>query len=122
MDSTAKRPETIDEYIKGFPEEVQAILEKMRKTIRKAAPEAKESISYRMPTFKLNGALVYFAAFKDHISFFPTSKGIIAFKKELSPYKGSAGTVQFPLDKPIPYDLVRRITLSRRQQNLTKKK
>jgi uncharacterized protein YdhG (YjbR/CyaY superfamily) len=118
IDSTRKRFETIDEYIKTFPEEVQAILEKMRQTIRKAAPEAEEAISYQIPTFKLNGNLVHFAAFKNHISFFPTSRGIAAFKKELSRYKGSKGTVQFPLEKPIPYDLVRKITTFRRRQCL----
>ena len=122
MDSTNNRPETIDAYIEGFPEDVQAILEKMRQTVRKAAPEATEAIAYRMPTFRLNGNLVHFAAFKDHVSFFPTPKGIMAFKRELSPYKGSKGTVQFPLDKPIPYELVRRITAFRRNQSLKQSK
>ena len=122
MDAAKNRFKTIDEYIKTFPEDVQGILEKMRQTIRKAAPEAEEAISYRVPTFKLNGNLVHFAAFKDHVSFFPTGKGVAAFKKELSSYKGSKGTVQFPLDKPIPYDLVRKITMFRRKQNLAKKR
>ena len=122
MDATKKQFKTIDEYIKTFPEDVQSILEKMRQTIRKAAPEAEEAISYQIPTFKLNGNLVHFAAFKDHVSFFPTGKGVAAFKKELSSYKGSKGTVQFPLDKPIPYDLVRKITLFRRKQSLAKKR
>jgi len=92
----------------------------MRQTIRKAAPEAEEASSYRIPTFKLNGNLVHFAAFKNHIGFYPTGRGVEAFKKELSPYKWSRGTVQFPMDKPIPYDLVKRITLFRRKQNLEK--
>jgi uncharacterized protein YdhG (YjbR/CyaY superfamily) len=101
---------TIDEYIKTFPENVQVILEKMRQTIRDAAPGAVEAISYQMPTFKLNGRnLVHFAAFKGHIGFYPIPSGIEAFKEELSPYKQGKGSVQFPLDKPIPYDLVERI-------------
>ena len=85
--ATKQQFETIDEYIKAFPEDVQRILEKMRQTIRKAAPEAEEVISYKIPTFRLNGNLVHFAAFKDHISFFPTSSGKEAFEKELSKYK-----------------------------------
>src|SRR5712692_6571088 len=113
MNATKKQVKTIDEYIKTFPEDVQSILEKMRQTIRKAAPEAEEAISYQMPTFKLNGNLVHFAAFKNHVSFFPTARGVEAFKKELSRFKGSRGTVQFPLDRPIPYDLVRKITVFR---------
>ncbi|HYU88674.1 MAG TPA: DUF1801 domain-containing protein [Candidatus Bathyarchaeia archaeon] len=116
-----KHFESIDEYIKTFPPDVQKTLEKMRRTIRKAAPEAEEAISYQIPTFKLNGDLVYFAAFKKHIGFFPTSSGISAFKKELSKYKTSRGTAQFPLDQPIPYDLVTRIVLFRKKENLGKK-
>ncbi len=116
-----KHFESIDEYIKTFPPDVQKTLEKMRRTIRKAAPEAEEAISYQIPTFKLNGDLVYFAAFKKHIGFFPTSFGISAFKKELSKYKTSRGTAQFPLDQPIPYDLVTRIVLFRKKENLEKK-
>lgn len=113
---------TVDEYMNAFPEHIQQILEKMRQTIRKAAPEAFEGISYQMPTFKLNGNLVYFAAFKKHIGFYPTSSGIEAFKDELSAYKKGKGSVQFPLDKPIPYDLVEKIVLFRVKENLTKKK
>jgi uncharacterized protein YdhG (YjbR/CyaY superfamily) len=94
----------------------------MRLTIRKAAPEAIEAISYQMPTFKLNGNLVHFAAFKDHIGFFPTSSGIDAFKEDLSLYKGGKGSVQFPLDEPIPYDLVEKITIFRVKEDLNKKK
>jgi uncharacterized protein YdhG (YjbR/CyaY superfamily) len=101
-----KQFRTIDEYIKTFPKNIQRILEKMRQTIKEAAPEAVEAISYQMPTFKLNGKnLVHFAAFKNHIGFYPIPSGIEAFKKELSPYKQGKGSVQFPLDKPIPYDL-----------------
>jgi uncharacterized protein YdhG (YjbR/CyaY superfamily) len=100
---------TIDEYIQTFPENIQTILEKMRQTIRKAAPEAVETISYRMPAFKLNGILVYFAAAKNHIGFYPTASPIEVFKKELSPYKTSKGAIQFPLNMPVPWDLVEKI-------------
>ena len=101
---------------------VHAILEKIRMTIRKAAPNAEETIKYQMPTFTLQGNLVHFAAFKNHIGFYPTSSGTEAFKKELSSYKGAKGSVQFPLEKPIPYDLVKRIVIFRRKENLQKKK
>jgi uncharacterized protein YdhG (YjbR/CyaY superfamily) len=112
---------TIDEYIEDFPYEVRIILEKMRQAIQKAAPDAVETISYQMPAFKLNGILVYFAAFKKHIGFYPGSSGIDAFKKELSIYKGGKGSVQFPLDKPIPFDLVKKIVIFRAGENLSKK-
>ena len=93
----------------------------MRQTIRKAAPEAEEAIAYHMPTFKLNGKnLVHFAAFKNHIGFYPTPSGIEAFIKELSSYKGAKGSVQFPLDKPIPYDLVKKIVIFRVKENRKK--
>ena len=111
-------PANIDEYIASFPEEVGSILEKVRSTISKAAPSAEEAISYRIPTFKLKGNLVHFAAFKRHIGFFPTPTGIAKFKEELSSYKGAKGSVQFPYDKPIPYDLVRRIVKFRVRENL----
>jgi uncharacterized protein YdhG (YjbR/CyaY superfamily) len=114
--------ETIDEYIQSFPEEVKTILEKLRLTIREAAPDAVEAISYQMPTFKLNGNLVHFAAFKNHIGFYPVPSGIEAFKQELSPYIKGKGTLQFPLSKPIPYDLVKRIVLYRVKENSAKKK
>jgi uncharacterized protein YdhG (YjbR/CyaY superfamily) len=113
-----KQPDTIDEYVKTFPESVQAVLEKMRQTIRKAAPDAVEAISYQMPTFKLNSKnLVHFAAFKNHIGFYPIPSGIEAFKKELSPYKQGKGSVQFPLDKPVPYGLVKKIVVFRAKEN-----
>ena len=116
-----KQFETIDEYIESFPKDVQVSLEKMRQTIRKAAPDASEAISYQMPTFKLNGRnLVHFAAFKNHIGFYPIPSGIEAFKKELSPYKQGKGSVQFPLDKPIPYDIVAKIVKYRVKENLEK--
>ena len=109
-----KQFKTIDEYIKTFPRDVQSILEKIRQTIREAAPEAVEAISYQMPTFKLNGKnLVHFAAWKNHIGFYPTPSGIEAFKKELMPYKGAKGSIQFPLEITIPYDLVKKIVIFR---------
>lgn len=110
----------IDEYIAQFPEEVQEILEKIRATIRAAAPDAEETINYQMPTFKLYGNLVHFAAYKHHIGFYPAPSGIAAFQKELSAYKGAKGSVQFPLNQPIPYDLIRDITLFRVQENMSK--
>ena len=114
---------TIDEYINTFPKDIQSILEKMRRTIRKAAPEAVEAISYQMPTFKLNGKnLVHFAAYKNHIGFYPIPSGIEAFKQELSPYKQGKGSVQFPIDKPIPYDLVEKIVKYRAKENLARAK
>lgn len=116
------KPRTIDEYIAMFPKEVQKILENLRQVIRKTAPEAEETIDYGIPTFKLNGNLVHFAAFKSHIGFYPAPSGIEAFKKELSPYKQSKGTIQFPLDKPIPIDLVKKIVEFRVKENLSKKK
>jgi len=123
MGTSKKQFRTIDEYIKTFPNDVQSILEKMRQTIKKAAPEAVETISYQMPTFKLNGKnLVHFAAFKNHIGFYPIPSGIEAFKKELSSYKQGKGSVQFPIDKPIPYDLVEKIVKYRVKENLEKLK
>jgi len=114
---------TIDGYIKTFPANIQEILEKIRQTIREASPEAIETISYQMPAFKLNGkTLVYFAAFKNHIGFYPIPSGIEAFKKELAPYIKGKGTVQFPLNKPVPYDLVKRIVIFRARENAGKKK
>jgi uncharacterized protein YdhG (YjbR/CyaY superfamily) len=105
-----KRFTTIDEYISTFPGEIQAALEKMRQAIQKAAPEAVETISYGIPTFNLNGKhLVFFAGWKQHISLYPTPAGDEAFQQELSHYKRVKSTVQFPLDKPIPYDLVEQI-------------
>ena len=113
---------TIDEYIRSFPVNIQNILEKMRQTIRKAAPDAVEAISYQMPTFKLNGKnLVHFAAFNNHIGFYPTASGIEAFKKALANYKWSKGAVQFLIDKPVPFDLVEKIVKFRVTENLPKK-
>ena len=113
---------SVDEYIKAFPKDVQDLLEKMRQTVKKAAPGAVEVISYQMPTFKLKGKnLVYFAAFKNHIGFYPVPSGVAAFKKELSPYKQGKGSVQFPFDQPVPYDLVRRIVQFRAREQQEKK-
>ena len=114
---------TMDGYIASFPKDVQAILEKIRRTIRKAAPEAVEAISYQIPTFKLKGSnLVHFAAWKDHIGFYATPSGNAAFKKELSKYKVAKGSIQFPLDEPIPYDLVTKIAMFRVKETQVKKK
>jgi uncharacterized protein YdhG (YjbR/CyaY superfamily) len=114
------KPTSIDEYISAFPEDIQEKLQNIRLTIREAAPDAEETISYQMPAFRQNGILVYFAAFKNHISFFPTSSGIEKFKMDLAAYEGSKGTVKFPLDKPIPYDLISRIVKFRVEENLRK--
>ena len=109
---------SIDEYIATFPKDIQGILKKIRDTIRNAAPNAKETINYQMPTFTLEGNLVHFAAYKNHIGFYPTPTGIEKFKKELSVYAGAKGSVQFPLDKPIPYDLISKIVKFRVKENL----
>jgi uncharacterized protein YdhG (YjbR/CyaY superfamily) len=101
---------SIDDYIKRQPKEVQPTLKKMRETIRKAAPEAEEVISYQMPTFKQGRNLIHFAAFTSHVSIFPGAEGVAYFEKELTKYKTSKGTVQFPLGEPIPYGLISRIT------------
>ena len=103
-------PKDIDEYIAGFPSDVQKLLEKVRMAIRKAAPGVEEKISYQMPTFTLKGRyLVYIAAYKKHIGLYPAPRGVEEFKKELSGYEGGKGTVRFPFDRPIPFDLIRRI-------------
>ena len=115
-----KAPTTIDDYIAGFPPDVQEILQKIRATIKAAAPDAQEAISYQMPTFTLHGNLVHFAAFKKHIGFYPVPTGIEAFKQELSVYEGGKGSVRFPLDAPMPYDLISRIVQFRVQENIKK--
>lgn len=112
---------SIDEYIAAFPSEIQIILQKIRQVIRDAAPDAREAISYQMPTFKLNGNLVHFAAFKDHIGFFPTSSGVKAYP-ELMGYKTGKGTLRFPLDEPIPYDLTQRVVEFRVSEAMLKQK
>jgi uncharacterized protein YdhG (YjbR/CyaY superfamily) len=120
MQSDQPAPQTIDEYIAGFPIDVQQILQQIRQTIREAAPGAQEAISYQMPTFKLHGNLVHFAAFRQHIGFYPTPSGIDAFKDELAPYASSKGAVQFPLGKPNPHALISRIVTNRVEENLAK--
>jgi uncharacterized protein YdhG (YjbR/CyaY superfamily) len=111
---------TIDQYIAGYPKDVQASLNQIRALIRKLAPKATETISYGIPTFRLNGNVVHFAAYKNHIGFYPTSSGVSAFKKELSGYPTSKGTVQFALDKPLPRALIRKIVQFRIKENLGK--
>lgn len=112
---------TIDEYIAAFPEDVRKVLNQLRQAIQATAPEAEETISYQMPTYTLHGNLVHFAAFKHHIGFYPTPTGIEAFQKELAPYKGAKGSVQFPLDQPLPLPLIRRIVQYRMKENLERK-
>jgi len=111
---------SVEEYIKTFPAEIQKILQQVRETIKKAAPEAEETINYQIPTFKLNGNLVHFAAFKNHIGFYPAPSGHKAFEKELSVYKSGKGSVQFPLDKPMPLALIKRIVQYRVKENSSK--
>ena len=123
MRTAKSAPENIDEYIAGFPKDVQEILEKVRMTIREAAPAAEETISYRIPTFKLEGPLVYFAAFKGHIGFYPMTGAVKErFRKELAQYEVGKGTVRFPLGNPIPYSLISRIVKFKVKENLEKGK
>lgn len=120
MKKTKTRPTTVDEYIDNFPEKIQASLHKLRATIKKAAPGAEELISYQMPAYKLNGPLVYFAAYENHVGFYATPTGHAEFEKELSVYKQGKGSVQFPLDKPLPFTLVSKIVKFRANENLRK--
>ena len=122
METSKATAKDIDEYIAGFPKDIQAILQKIRQTVKKAAPDATEKISYQMPTFYLNGNLVHFAAFKNHIGFYPTPSGTAKFKKEISGYQAAKGSIQFPLDQPIPYDLIRQIVEFRVKENSAKAK
>lgn len=120
MGATMKKPGTIDEYIKAFPEDIQIILEQIRSTIAEhVPPETEEKISYGMPTFYLGKNLVHFAAYKNHIGFYPAPSGLNAFSKEISVYKHSRGAVQFPLNKPVPFDLISRIVKFRVNENLS---
>lgn len=116
------KPKTVDEYIALYPKEAQQKLEQMRATVKKVAPKAEESINYGIPTFKLNGNLVHFAAYKHHIGFYPAPSGIITFKKELATYKNSKGAVQFPIDQPLPVALIKKIVKFRIKENLKKEK
>ena len=118
MRTNPTSPKNVDEYISAFPNDVQEILQKIRTTIKKAAPNAEETINYQMPTFTLKGNLVHFAAFKNHIGFYPTPTGIEEFKDELSVYEGAKGSVRFPLDRPIPFALIGRIVQFRVKENL----
>jgi len=120
MKTDESAPITIDDYIAAFPEDVQEILQTIRRIVHEEAPDAQETIKYQMPTFTLNGNLVHFAAFKKHIGFYPVPSGIEAFKDELAGYVGGKGSVQFPLDQPMPYDLIRRIVAFRVSENQAK--
>jgi uncharacterized protein YdhG (YjbR/CyaY superfamily) len=123
MKTAQSSPTTIDEYIAGFPREVQKILKKIRATIRKAAPAAAEKISYQIPTFTLNGKyLIYFAAWKKHVALYPAPRGHEKFKDELAAYEGGKGTVKFPLDRPIPFGLISRIVKFKVKENLERAK
>jgi uncharacterized protein YdhG (YjbR/CyaY superfamily) len=120
MNKTAA-PKTIDEYIRSYPREIRQLLQSMRQTIKKAAPKAEETISYKIPAFRLNGMLVWFAAFKNHIGFYPGVGAMKVFKDDLLEYKGAKGSVQFPFDKALPLPLVSRIVKFRVKQNLSRR-
>jgi uncharacterized protein YdhG (YjbR/CyaY superfamily) len=113
-------PRSIDEYIAAAPKNLQETLQELRRSIKEAAPQAEEVISYQMPAFKLNGILVWFAVYKDHIGFYPKASAIEAFKEKLSAYQTSKGTVQFPLNKPLPLDLIKEIVYFRLKEDLAK--
>lgn len=121
MADSRRKFKTMDEYINSFPEGVQGVLNELRQTIKAVAPEAEETINYGIPTFTLKGNLVHFAAFDKHIGFYPTPSGMEAFKKELSSYKGAKGSVQFPIDRPLPLPLIRKIVEFRVRENLGRK-
>lgn len=120
MEQTKAKFNSIDEYIAAFPENIQALLEEVRTTIKAAAPEAREIISYSMPAFALHGNLVYFAALKNHIGFYPTPSGIEAFKEELALYKSTKGALNFPINQPLPLELISKIVQFRVKENLEK--
>ena len=122
MRANQTAPKDIDAYVAGFPNDVQEILQKIRRTIRKAAPDADETIKYQMPTFTLNGNLIHFAAFKKHIGVYPVPRGDEQFKDELARYDGEKSTVRFPLDQRIPFGLISRIVKFRAKQNREKAK
>lgn len=113
---------TVDEYIASFPVDRQALLQSVRQVIREVAPEAQESIAYKMPAYKLNGPLAYFALFENHLGFYPTPEGVSVFESDLKQYKQGKGSVQFPLDRPLPLELIRRIVRQRVQENKAKPK
>ncbi|MGY4884156.1 MAG: iron chaperone [Nanobdellota archaeon] len=116
-----KKINSVDDYIIKFPKDIQDILQKLRQTIKDSAPHAKEAMSYGAPAFQLNGNLVLYAAFKNHIGLYPTPSAIKKFKKELDGYETSEGTIKFPLDKPLPFDLIKKIVKFRVKENLQKK-
>jgi len=116
------KPPNVDAYISRFPESTQALLQQMRDTIRKVAPEAEEVISYAMPAYKLHGILLYFAAYSAHIGFYPTGSAVAAFQQDLTPYKWAKGSIQFPLDKPLPLALIRKMVKFRVAENKEKAK
>ena len=120
MTEDKTKPDNIDEYIAAFPQDIQERLQAIRAIVREAAPDAEETIKYQMPTFMLKGNLVHFAAFKNHIGLYPTPSGIEAFQKELSVYKGAKGSIQFPLDQPLPLELIGKIVRFRAAENLEK--
>ena len=120
MATSRATPANIDEYIAAFSPEVQAVLERIRLTIRNAAPEAQEVISYLMPAFTQNGVVVYFAAFKNHIGLYPPVSGDAKLEKDIAPYAGEKGNLRFPLNQPIPYELIERIVKLRVEQNMAK--
>jgi uncharacterized protein YdhG (YjbR/CyaY superfamily) len=120
LTASLKEFKTIDEYIATFPKNIQSILRELRRTIRECVPQAEEAISYQIPTFKLNGNLVHFAAFKNHIGFYPSSSGVEAFKEKLTKYQISKGTIRFQLNEPIPFDLIKEIVKFRVKENLAK--
>ena len=120
MTSEKIKPKNVDGYISGFSKEIQKKLEEMRSTIQRAAPDAVEVISYQMPAYSFNGTLVYFAAYKNHIGFYPTPSAIEHFKDDLSKYEGSKGAVRFPIDQPLPLKLISKIVKFRLEENLGK--
>jgi uncharacterized protein YdhG (YjbR/CyaY superfamily) len=120
MENNKKGFTSMDEYIATFPEDVQKILQELRAVIKDCAPEAEEKISYQMPTFAFKGNLVHFAAWKNHIGFYPTPSGTQEFQKELSIYQGAKGSIQFPIDEPLPFELIRKIVQFRLAENLRK--
>ena len=116
------KPKDTDEYIASFPADIQPLLELMRATIKEAAPDAEEVISYSLPAYKYNGMLAWFGAHTHHVGFYPRASGIAAFKQELSMYKNAKGSVQFPFDQPLPVELIKRIIAFRLEENLQRKK
>jgi uncharacterized protein YdhG (YjbR/CyaY superfamily) len=120
METGQAKPGNIDEYIANLPPEKRSVLEQIRRTIRAAAPDAEEAISYRMPTFKQNGILVHFAAFTNHIGLYPPISGDASLEKAIELYAGEKGNLRFPLDRPIPYDLIERIVKHQVKKNLAK--